>query len=43
MGSTLTVHNVRNYLPDLPQDQDVVAVEPVVRRVAQPHRYFHTP
>ncbi len=39
MSATLTRHNVRNYLADLPQDQDVVAVEPVVRRVSRPHRY----
>ena len=39
MSATLTRHNVHNYLADLPQDQDVVAVEPVVRRVGRPHRY----
>jgi hypothetical protein len=32
---------VHAYLSDLPQDVDVVSVEPVVRKVARPHRYRH--
>ena len=37
----LTPHNCRNYLDDLPQDVDVVRVDPVARKVAQPYRYFN--
>jgi hypothetical protein len=29
-------------LNDLPQDVDVVAVEPVVRKVKQPQQYLNT-
>jgi proteasome-associated ATPase len=36
----LTPANCRYHLTDLPQDMDVVSVEPVVRRVKQPHRYL---
>ena len=39
LAATLSVVNVRNYLEDLPQDVDVVAVEPVQHRVRQ-HRYL---
>ena len=39
--SALTPRNAHVYLSDLPQDIDVVAVEPIVRRVAQPHRYLN--
>ncbi|MGD0788046.1 MAG: AAA family ATPase [Terracidiphilus sp.] len=35
----LTPHNARNYLRDLPQDVDVVRVEPAERKVSHPHRY----
>lgn len=35
---TLSPANCRRYLDDLPQDVDVVRVEPVVRRLRQPHR-----
>jgi SpoVK/Ycf46/Vps4 family AAA+-type ATPase len=41
LTTTLTPHNIRSYLSDLPQDIDVVAVEPVSRRVARAHRYLH--
>jgi ATP-dependent 26S proteasome regulatory subunit len=41
LATTLTVSNVRAYLADLPQDVDVVSVEPVVRKVAHPYRYHH--
>ena len=40
LSSTLSPRNVRAYLADLPQDVDVVAVEPVVRRVPRPDRYL---
>jgi len=39
LRTTLTIHNVRVYLGDLPQDIDVVAVEPIVRRVESRHPY----
>ena len=35
---TLSPLNCRRYLDDLPQDVDVVRVEPVARRLRQPHR-----
>ncbi len=41
LASTLSRRNVHDYLPDLPQDVDVVSVEPVVRKVVRPHRYRH--
>jgi proteasome-associated ATPase len=37
----LTPSNCRHYLEDLPQDVDVVRVEPVQRRVRNPYRYFN--
>jgi len=37
----LTPHNCRDYLDDLPQDVDVVRVDPVERKVAQPYRYIN--
>lgn len=40
MASTLTTHNARVYLPDLPQDIDVVSVEPIRRRIARPGKYL---
>jgi proteasome-associated ATPase len=40
LRGTLTPANARSYLDDLPQDVDVVAVDPVVRRVKAPHRYI---
>ncbi len=39
MTRLLTRANARNYLADLPQDNDVVSVQPVDRRV-RPHRYL---
>jgi proteasome-associated ATPase len=41
LTSTLSLRNVHAYLSDLPQDVDVVSVEPVVRKVSRPHRYLH--
>jgi proteasome-associated ATPase len=41
LGSTLSVHNARAYLHDLPQDVDVVSAEPVVRRAVRAHRYLN--
>jgi len=38
---SLTPANCRQHLADLPQDVDVIAVEPVARKVPQPHRYMH--
>ncbi len=37
----LALHNVRQYLADLPQDMDIVAVEPVQRRVTRRHQYVN--
>jgi hypothetical protein len=39
LRSTLTVHNVHAYLSDLPQDVDVVSVEPIVRKLKRPRQY----
>jgi ATP-dependent 26S proteasome regulatory subunit len=41
LATTLTPRNVRSYLNDLPQDLDVVSVEPIVRRVARPRKYIN--
>jgi len=41
MARVLTPVNIRHHLQTLPQDADVVAVEPVARRVKQPHRYIN--
>jgi proteasome-associated ATPase len=35
----LTTHNARNYLRNLPQDIDVVRIDPILRKVNTPHRY----
>ena len=43
MRTTLTIHNAHAYLADLPQDSDVVSVEPMVRKVKHPHQYFNQP
>ncbi len=40
LATTLSPQNVRSYLTNLPQDMDVVSVQPVERRVARPHRYL---
>jgi SpoVK/Ycf46/Vps4 family AAA+-type ATPase len=39
-AGNLTPANCRRHLDSLPQDLDVVRVEPVVRRVARAHRYL---
>jgi proteasome-associated ATPase len=41
LASTLNRANVHAYLSDLPQDVDVVSVEPIVRKVRHPHRYLN--
>jgi proteasome-associated ATPase len=43
MRSTLTISNAHAYLPNLPQDADIVSVEPIVRKVKQPHKYLNQP
>ncbi len=40
LATNITVHNVRNQLPELPTDIDVVSVEPILRRVDRPARYL---
>jgi hypothetical protein len=40
LASSLSPSNVRAYLADLPQDVDVVAVDPVERRLPRPHHYL---
>ena len=42
LSSTLSTANAHALLADLPQDPDVVAVEPMIRKVAA-HRYRHSP
>jgi proteasome-associated ATPase len=39
LAASLTRHNIHQYVSDLKQDLEVMAVEPVVRHVARPHRY----
>jgi proteasome-associated ATPase len=41
IGAALTPANCRQHLSDLPQDVDVVRVEPIKRKVARPHTYLH--
>jgi len=41
LSTTLSSGNARAYLGDLPQDIDVVAVEPIARRVGRSHRYLN--
>ncbi|MEN6493686.1 MAG: AAA family ATPase [Thermoguttaceae bacterium] len=41
LSTTLTPQNAHAYLFDLPQDTDVVAVEPVVRPAGRAHRYLN--
>jgi len=41
VSTNLTLHSVRNQLPDLPTDVDVVAVERLVRKVTRPHRFLN--
>lgn len=40
LASTLTRHNIHGYLEDLPQDVDIVSVEPVKRKVQRTHEYL---
>lgn len=40
LGRSLTPANCHQYVSDLPQDVDVVSVEPIVRKVARRHRYL---
>ncbi len=40
LSTTITVHNVKSFLTDLPQDLDVVSVKPIVRKVSRIHRYL---
>jgi len=41
LRTTLTPRNAHTYIQDLPQDMDVVAVEPVRRRVSNPSYYIN--
>jgi proteasome-associated ATPase len=41
LSTNLTRHNVRSYLSNLPQDMDIIGVEPVVRRVRRTHRFLN--
>lgn len=41
MARTLSKANCRNYVTDLPQDVDVISVEPIRRKVSRPHAYLH--
>lgn len=43
LAATLTPYNVHNHLETLAEDEVVVAVEPVSRRVAGPMRYVTLP
>lgn len=42
LSQTVTPRNAHAYLADLPQDIDVVAVEPIQRRTQRDHRYFNS-
>ena len=41
LSTTITVHNARAHLEDLPDDVDVVRVEPLRPRPERRHRYLH--
>ena len=41
MARTLSKSNCRSYVTDLPQDVDVISVEPIRRKVLRPHTYLH--
>lgn len=43
LASNVTIHNVRNQLPELPTEVDVIQVEPLLRKVARPHKYLNPP
>ena len=40
LSTTLSLQNVRSYLTNLPQDKDIVSVQPITRRVTRTHRYL---
>ncbi len=40
LASTLTRENLRAHLDDVPQDVDVVAVQPIARKVARPRQFL---
>jgi hypothetical protein len=37
LRKTLTLRNIKSYLPDIPQDLDIVEVEPVKPRIDRLH------
>ena len=41
LASTLTRANVHAYISDLPQDVDVVSVEPIIRKVKRAYQYLN--
>jgi hypothetical protein len=41
LSTTLSIHNARAYLDDLPQDIDVVRVEAIRPQPERRHRYFN--
>lgn len=41
LAASLTRGSIHQYLSDLRQEVDVVAVEPIVRRVSRPHRFIN--
>jgi len=41
LASSLTRHNIHQYLSDLRQDMEVVSLEAPVRRVSKPHRFLN--
>jgi proteasome-associated ATPase len=41
LATTLSLRNAHAYLGDLPQDVDVVSVEPIKRKLTRPHRYLN--
>lgn len=43
LATTLTPRNAHAYLTDLPQDIDVVSVEPIERKTRRRHRYLRAP
>ena len=40
LRTTVTRHNAHAYLSDLPQDVDIVSVEPISRRIKRPYRFL---
>lgn len=41
LRTTITVHNIRSYVPDLPQDVQITSVEPIMPRVARPRQFLN--